>query len=272
MGQAMTTFTRRRIYSVVVLVAVSLMSLLVYTSYSLSLRNTSFATGWLLLMLIVALTLLNARKKLPAVPLPSMSLWLQVHIYVGLFTVVLFGIHVEFRLPNGWLEGILALLFLAALLSGGIGLALSRIIPRRLRTRGELVIFERHPIFLRRIREELSDLVTGKTESTSLSEFYVGRLIGFFAKSRNFWWHLVQSHRPLYNLLNELEALDRYLSAEQRTVKESIEALIRTKDDLDYHHAHQVMLKYWLFAHIPLSYSLLIVAGVHGAVTYAFRG
>jgi hypothetical protein len=82
----------------------------------------------------------------------------------------------------------------------------------------------------------------------------------------------VQSHRPLYNLLNELEALDRYLSAEQRTVKESIGALIRTKDDLDYHHAHQAVLKYWLFIHIPLSYSLLIVAGVHGAVAYAFRG
>ncbi len=268
----MTTFAKRRIYNVAIVLAVSLTSLLVYTSYSLSLQNTSFGTGWLLLMLIVALTLLNARKKLPAVPLPSSALWLQVHIYVGLFTVVLFGVHVEFRLPNGWLEGILALLFLAVLVSGVIGLALSRIIPARLRTRGELVIFERHPVYLRRIREELADLVSGKTESTSLSEYYVGRLIAFFAKPRHFRWHLVQSHRPLYNLLNELEALDRYLSVEQRTVKESIGALIRTKDDLDYHHAHQAVLKYWLFVHIPLSYSLLIVAGVHGAIAHAFWG
>ncbi len=93
----MTTFAKRRIYNVAIVLAVSLTSLLVYTSYSLSLQNTSFGTGWLLLMLIVALTLLNARKKLPAVPLPSSALWLQVHIYVGLFTVVLLGVHIEFR-------------------------------------------------------------------------------------------------------------------------------------------------------------------------------
>ncbi|MCZ6916976.1 MAG: hypothetical protein O7I93_09380, partial [Gemmatimonadetes bacterium] len=105
-----------------------------------------------------------------------------------------------------------------------------------------------------------------------LAEFYMRRLIAFFAKPRHFWWHLVQSHRPRHTLLNELEALDRYLSAEQRTVKESIAELICTKDDLDYHHAHQTVLKYWLFVHIPLSYSLLIVAGVHGAIAYAFRG
>ncbi len=268
----MTTLARRRMYNLAIVLAISLASVLVYTSYSLSLRSTGFATGWLLLVLMVALTLFNSRKKLPAIPLLSSSLWLQVHIYVGLFTVVLFGLHVEFRLPNGWLEGTLALLFLAVVVGGVIGLALSRIIPGRLRTRGELVIFERHPIFLQRIREELADLVTGKTESSSLSEFYVRRLIAFFAKPRHFWWHLVQSHRPRYTLLDELEALDRYLSTEQRTVKESIAELICTKDDLDYHHAHQAVLKYWLFVHIPLSYSLLIVAGLHGAIAYAFRG
>ena len=268
----MTTFARRRMYNLAIVLAISLASLLVYTSYSLSLRSTGFATGWLLLVLMVALTLFNSRKKLPAVPLLSSSLWLQMHIYVGLFTVVTFGLHVEFRLPNGWLEGTLALLFLAVVVRGVIGLALSRIIPVRFRTRGELVLLERHPVFLRQIRQELADLVTGKTESASLSEFSMRRLIAFFAKPRHFWWHLVQSHRPLYDLLNELEALDRYLSAEHRTVKESIEALIRTKDDLDYHHAHQAVLKYWLFVHIPLTYSLLIVAVVHGAVAYTFRG
>ena len=267
----MTTFARRRMYSLAVVIALSLASMVVYTSYSLSLRNTSFATGWLLLVLTVVLTFFNARKKLPAIPLLASSLWLQLHIYVGLFTVVIFGMHVEFRVPNGWLEGVLALLFLAVLFSGLIGLALSRIIPPLLRTRGELVIFERHPIFLRRMREELADLVAGETELTSLSEFYVQRLIAFFARPRHFWWHLVQSHRPRHTLLNELEALDPYLSPEQRTVKEGVAELIRTKDDLDYHHAHQVVLKYWLFVHIPLSYSLLVVGGVHGAIAYSFR-
>ena len=265
----MTSLARRRLYNTTALLAVSLAVLFVYTSYSLSLRNTSFATGWLLAALSFALTLYNARKKLPFLPLLSSSAWLQAHVYVGLFTLVVFSMHVGFRIPNGWLEGTLALLFLGVVASGGVGLVISRVFPGRLRRRGELVIFERQPIFRRRLGQQLDALVD-ETDSMTLSEFYVRRLITFFAGPRHFWWHLMRSPRPYQILLTELESLDNYLSDDERAVKDRMADLIRTKADLDFHFAHQTVLKYWLFAHIPLSYSLLIVGLTHAVVAYAF--
>lgn len=265
----MTTLARRRLVNLAAALGVSVLLLLVYVSYSLSLRDASFLTGWLLLASMLALTLFNARKKLPFLPLLRSAVWLQAHIYLGLATVLIFALHVELRVPNGWLEGLLALLFGVVVLSGVGGLVLSRAIPGRLRTRGELVLFERQPQLLRRLRQELDGLAR-RIESTSLSRFYVDRLIWYFARPRNLPWHLMQSHRPRQVLLDELAGLDRYLDEDERQVKDEMVDLIRKKDDLDYHYAHQSLLKYWLFLHIPLSYSLLIVAVIHAAVAYGW--
>ena len=263
----MTTLARRRLVNLAAVLTVSALLLLIYVSYTLSLRDVSFLTGWLLLASIVALTLFNVRKKLPFLPLLRSALWLQAHLYLGLATVLVFALHVDLRVPNGWLEGLVALLFAVVVLSGLGGLLLSRTIPGRLRTRGELVLFERQPQHLRRLREELEALAL-RIESASLSRFYVDRLIWYFAGPRYLAWHLMQSHRPRQMLLDGLAGLDRYLDDDERQVKDEMVDLISTKDDLDYHYAHQSVLKYWLFLHIPLAYSLLILAGIHAVVAY----
>lgn len=265
----MSSFVRRRLVFGSAAVVTALLALAGWLSLHLSLRETGFVSGWVLLALVIGLALFNARKKLPFIPLLSASTWLQVHVYAGLVTVFVFLLHVEFRVPDGPLEVTLAVLFLVVAGSGVVGLYLSRIIPGRLRTRGERVIYERQPVFLRKLRDELAELVD-EIESTSLSDFYVRRLIAFFAAPRNFWWHLAQSQRPRRTLLNELEGLDRYLGDQEREVKDQIADLIEKKDDLDYHFAHQAVLKYWLFVHIPLTYSLLIVAAVHAVVAYGW--
>ena len=268
----MIALSKRRAYGLAVLGIASAIGFLVYTIYALSLWRTDYATGWALLMLLVALTAFNVRKKLPVVPLGSSTLWLQVHVYSGAFSAVIFAMHVEFRVPNGWFEISLAALFGTVVVSGIVGLILSRSIPKRLQTRGEQVIFERQPVLLRQIRHDLESLMTNAMTSSSLSDFYASRLISFFAKPRHLWWHLMQSTRPCHALLSQLEALSRYLSAEERKIKDDIAELIGVKDDLDYHYAHQLVLKYWLFLHIPLSYSLLIVASAHGVLAYVYRG
>ncbi len=240
-----------------------------YAAWTLSLHDASFVTGWLLLALLVALTLFNARKKLPFLPLLSARAWLQAHVYVGLVTVAVFLFHVDFRVPDGILEVTLAALFLGVVVSGIVGLLLSRAIPGRLRSRGELVLRQRQPRLLQRLRERLEELVD-EVEATAVSDLYVRYLLPFFEEHRNFWWHLAQSHRPRRRLLEELEGLERYLDEEERAVVEEIEELIEKKDDLDYHRAHQAVLKRWLFVHVPLTYSLLVVAVVHAAVAHAW--
>ena len=82
----------------------------------------------------------------------------------------------------------------------------------------------------------------------------------------------MQSNRPRYTLLKELEALDRYLNNEEKIMALALIDIIGAKDDLDYQYAHQAILKYWLFIHIPMTYSLLIFALAHGMLAHAYGG
>ena len=69
-----------------------------------------------------------------------------------------------------------------------------------------------------------------------------------------------------------MDNLSRYLNAEEREFHDRLRELVCKKDELDFHYALQLMLKVWLFVHVPLTYSLLIAAGVHMVLVHAFGG
>ena len=64
----------------------------------------------------------------------------------------------------------------------------------------------------------------------------------------------------------------RYLNAEGREILDEIEWRVVAKNNLDRQFALQWLLKGWLFVHIPLTYSLILVAVVHAVLVYAFGG
>ena len=43
-------------------------------------------------------------------------------------------------------------------------------------------------------------------------------------------------------------------------------------DDLELHYVYQSVLRYWLFIHVPVTYSMYLLLLAHLVVTYAFRG
>lgn len=271
----MRTFAARRlifgsgfvITAAAVLFADSALSVLMYPVAHIS--------GWGLLGLVVFLALYNVRKKLTFIPLGWSALWLQFHIYIGLLTSVIFAVHIGFRIPNGVFETCLAVAYVAVFVSGVVGLILSRVIPPRLASRGDEVIFERIPVFVRRIREEVEGLVLqciSETDTSAVPNFYVGSLRWYFERPRNYWSHLVHSTRPLHRILTDIEAQHRYLSEAELGFVEQIEDRVRTKDDLDYHHAMQKTLKSWMFFHIPLTWCLLVLAVFHVILVHAFAG
>ncbi len=242
---------------------------------SLSLRDTAYLSGWILLTLTLFLTLYNARKKLTYPPLVRASTWLHFHAYGGMLSLVAFLVHLRFQWPNGRIEVVLATLFVAVAGSGIVGLFLSRAVPPRLAVRGEEVIFERIPVFRRKLREQAEQLVVDCVEvahASTLADFYTERLADFFAGPRHFWRHLAQSSRRSRGLLAELASLDRYLGDREREAAKELAGLIEAKDSLDYHHALQGTLKGWLFVHIPLTYAMLVFIVVHVVLVHAFRG
>ncbi len=255
------------------LVLFSALAVALHVRFSHRLPNYAYLTGWVLFGVMVLLTVYNARKKLPFLPLGKSETWLQIHIYAGFFTVVLFAIHLNFHPPHGWFDATLAALFLIVSVSGVVGLFVTRVLPRRLLTRGGEVIYEKIPALRHALQSEAEALALGeKTLSPAIAEFYARRLAAFFAGPRNFWQHLFESRRALNDLVAALDDLRRFLNDSERVTLEKLTQLVRQKDGLDYHRALQSALKLWLFIHIPFTYSLMIFSLLHIVLVFAFSG
>lgn len=269
----MKRFRRQLFRGLFTLLAATVAALWLHAKFSRALPNYTFFTGWILLAAMLVLTLYNARKKLPFLPLGNSETWLQIHSYLGFFTVLLFLIHLDFRLPRGWFEATLASLFALVAGSGIMGLIFSRVLPRRLATRGGEVIYEKIPAMRHALQAEAEKLALGgDAKSPAIAEYYARGLAGFFDGPKNSWQHLVESRRALNMLLAELEDLRRTGSDTERATLDKLAALVRQKDGLDYHRALQLLLKLWLFVHIPLTYSLLLFTALHIALVFGFSG
>ena len=273
MAATITTFGKRRQINTVAILIIGAVLLLIYHLFGFRFPRLVFVSGWALLGLMLFLTAYNGRKKLPFLPVATSETWLEIHIYMGLLAAMIFGMHLSFRLPTGIFENILALLFMLVTVSGLVGLWISRTFPKRLTTRGKEVIFEQIPSERRRLHQrarELALLAVDKTRSTTIADFYSATLEEFFAKPTNFWSHLVESKVKPNRVLNRVNEVKRYLNEDERQIMTEISQLVEAKNDLDYHYSLQMMLKLWLFTHIPLTYGLLVFSAVHVALVYAF--
>ena len=149
----MNSFANRRFLNVTLAFAVGGLLVLFNTLYEMSLRDAAFLNGWLLFAGMVFLTLFNARKKLPFMPLMAASTWLQIHVYLGLICALLFLLHSDFRLPNGTFEILLWATTVGLFVTGMIGLVISRRLPLRLRSGGERIAVRAHPVVPRPARQ-----------------------------------------------------------------------------------------------------------------------
>lgn len=240
-----------------------------------ALRPDAIYSGLFLFALVLALTLFNARKKLPFLPLVKAATWLQIHIYAGWLCLFVFLLHIRLRLPGGALEITLALVFCLVILSGFFGLYISRHLPPRMARSGEPLVFERIPAFRLRIQREVEALVRQaerETESSTLGNFYVQYLRDFFTERPGLFSALGRAGRKWHALYAETSALDRYLNEREKTIATEIRDWLETKRNLDFQYAAQRLLKLWLFVHIPLTYSLILLGLAHGFIATLYAG
>lgn len=271
----MMTFAGRLRRNSSVVVVLSVVALFLYWAYALALHHTSVLSGWSLLAACLILASYNLRKKMPFLPLGASAKWLQFHLYVGYFTLVLFLIHINFRFPTGWFEGTLAALYLGVAGTGVIGIFLSRRIAPLLVKPDREVLYERIPSHCHRIRERVEELVlqsVSETDSKTIADFYARRLRHYFEKPAFVMPNFLQPKSPRKAVLSDLRALERYLNDAERKILGEITELFALKDDLDFEYTYQSVVKYWLFLHIPLTYMLLVFAALHMVVVLSFLG
>lgn len=268
--------TQWKWYRYILLVAfLSLLMCTAYAIYNVSLQPTRYFTGWLLALTIAFLTLYNVGKKLPVLPFWSVSVWLRLHLSIVWLPIVLFPLHTEFRVPQGTLEVTLSIFFLVTILSGFLGILMEKILPPRINTHGESILFERIPQLRRQVRENMEALVLRSVEETNsemIVDYYRTRLDHFFQKPRNFVRHVTFSHRPFQKMMEQNEFMDRYANAAERKILEEIAVCIRKKNRLDLQYSLQMTLKSWFFTHIAITYGMLVFAVLHVLVAYTFYG
>ncbi len=271
----MRTFAERRRVAILLTVLAALVVVVFYWARAQSLNRTAFFTGWSLLTVMLVLTAYNLRKKLSFLPILRSSTWLQIHLYLGLLTIPMFGAHAGFRVPNGGLETLITVLFILVVGSGLVGIFITRSFPRRLAVCAEELMFERMPIYRRNLHEAAEKLVVesvAETGTTTIADYYRSRLNQYFAGFRNYWFHIVESKRPRHNYETEFGDLDRYLNDREKELAGQLAQLVYVKDELDYQRALQKTLKGWLFVHIAVTYSLLTCVAAHVIIVHAFMG
>jgi hypothetical protein len=266
---------QRRNINIICFAVIAFFMILIHKKIQVSLLDVSIYSGWTLFVLMVFMATYNIRKKFTFLPLGSSSFWLQLHIYGGLYCSLVFLFHIDFRWPTGHLEATMSILFALIFLSGILGLVISRIFPRRLSAKDEEFIYERIPQFRKTVRTKAEELILKsipETGSNLIAEFYKDEIAGFMAQPKFLIYHFWGSQRPLVNILRKLDSLSRYVSEKEQGHCKQLRELITKKYDLDYSLCLQGCLKYWLFIHIPLTYSLMLFVILHIILVYAFTG
>jgi hypothetical protein len=272
MGQSMIGIARRRARNLALTFAAIVLLLLIDAVYRVSLNDPQTLDGWMLAAAVIVLTIFNARKKLPMLPILSATAWLEFHAYLGITALALFIMHAGLLPPRGRLEQALWLAFLAVALSGIVGLWFSRSFPGRMRRHGEVILLDRIPIFRAQLAREVEELArqsVAGTGSAVISDLYAERLDAHFSRPRNFLAHLIEAKGPLHQLRQELDDRHRYLNPQGREILARIEEHVVVKDNLDYQYALLMTLRGWLFAHVPLTYALLLLVAGHMTLVYA---
>ena len=271
----MRYFPRRRIRNVLLAALVVLAMVVWVRSQDDALARTAYQTGYVLYAAVGLLALYNLRKKLPALPLGTSAGWLQLHIYIGIGSVTVFALHTGAQLPGGPLELALAIVYLATISSGLWGLYLSRTIPAQLTRTGEQFTYERIPALRRKVQTRAQGVLqeaVATSGATTLTNFYTAYLYDYLERPRSLRYLFRPTTGWRKRLLRKMHDLKRYLNADEQQACEKLFHIVRTKDNLDFHEARQRLLKLWLFGHVALTYSLVLLATLHGVVALAFRG
>jgi hypothetical protein len=271
----MKSFVSRRLRNTTLTIAAAALVVAYAWWDALRFGRPDFNTGYLLLGIVLFLAAYNIRKKLPIVSWTTSALWLQAHIYLGLLSLIVFGTHVSWKIPDGWLEGTLATLYFATFVSGIVGLYWTRTIPPKLARVSEEFIYERIPALRNQVQQRAQQVVLETVRATgtdTLGNFFATRLQGYLEKERGWGYWLKPTSKVRKRLLAELTEITRYLSDPERKASEQLFALIRRRDDLDFHAAMQWRLKVWLFVHIGLTYPLVILVCLHGWLAHLFDG
>lgn len=253
--------------------AVFMVAFLAYRySRESQLGNESFATGYVLSALCLALFALGVRKRVYGVALGPVAVWQRVHHMLGTLCLFAYILHAGF-LTNGWLESFLAVLFWCILTTGFVSWYVNKRSPRLLQAAGKAILSSEIPAAKREVSDQAYYIVlraAGNTRWSAIADLYRSRLESFFRNPRSVWYRISPSGKRRRALLAELDGLARYLDSTGLTLQQEMRKCIERRDDLDFQWVIQQRIRFWAAFHSCLMGAFFVVATFHVLVAHFF--
>jgi hypothetical protein len=236
------------------------------------LGNAAFATGYTLLAVIIALTMLGVRKRLPSANLGPVTVWQTTHHYLGLFCLIAYVSHAGI-LTNGWLESILAVLFWTILLTGFVSWYVNRSSPQLLRAAGQAILRSDIPEAKIAVAEQAYQLAlaaAGSSNAFVIADLYQATLTKFFSSPRSLWYRIFPTGRHRRDLQYQLTELTRYLDERGVQLQAQMIDLVKRRDDLDFQSAIHNRIRFFATIHTLLLGAFIVFTAGHVLVAHLY--
>ncbi len=247
---------------------------------------------------------LGARKKVPVWRIGRMQTWMRAHLWLGFLSFPIILFHANFH-TGGKLTTVLMWLFGAVFVSGIFGAAMQHILPHFYTTQVPMeTIFEqighvREQLVAEaeQVIEEAATSLEGDVSKASehqraaaasagtMGDFSVGtgleadeqaafELRKFFAEELKPFLESRSSRGATLREGAQAQAAFRQLRVLVPTSLEStledLENIYEETRQLDMQSRLHKALHLWLFVHVPLSYTLLLLAAIHAVVALRY--
>lgn len=216
--------------------------------------------------LMILAGLLSAHRRLPVRRwIGKRQTWLKGHIWLGLLSIVVIGSHANWRL-GGPLEMALWAVYVLTIVSGVIGLGLQIVLPREITNRvGTEAPFDQIPHLCDRMRQEADvALEQGikKLDATAGAELQALHQI-----TRKFLGREFDNQSPLSQRLRATTLFESVREVpgmvEASNSIDRLQSLCDERRQLHDQSQLQRWLHGWLFVHVPLSLTLLVLGVAH---------
>ncbi len=266
----------RRFREYALLLIVLAVLLIAYMLYDISFYRHHHLSGWLLFYLLVAQVLYYVQKRSERLRSLLNIQWLSLHVDFGIISILIFLVHIGANLPDGIVGLILVGSFTGVVVSGLVGLRIKRHYQAALARRsGREIVFGEIQARMQTVAIQADQLMldcAAKHQRSMLVDYYRDRLCGAMATPGSVLAQLTGQNDHWLEHFGNIERLIPYLHADEATMARELLRLLRTKNELDYHYAHQGALRVWLLVHIPFTAILLAFTALHVLLVYAFSG
>lgn len=253
----------------------------VVSIYGNGLRDPRYFDGWVLAAGMGLQIYFHVARKTASLSPRSAIRWRKIHIAMGYLLIAAFILHSDFSLPDTAFEWALWAGFVSVTLSGIFGTYLTWSLQARRwidEGLGYDRISARRVELARDVHAFVAEINPGTAAiglpvtpyDTWIMDLYTDHLRDFFQGPRNSAAHLIGSQRALKQLVEEIDSLSRFVDQQSQQKLAAIKALVVEKDRLDFARVYLGLTKAWLFVHVPVTYSLIVLTVLHVVVVYAY--